>query len=179
MSKSIVLHQSDLDALLAWLAPGREQAGEKYEFIRHRLLRYFEGRHCVPPDEYVDETIDRVARRVAAGEQIKSPDPFRYFYGVARNVCLEGRKHQPFVQRVSEAMAAVDLASPPELSYWKTCWAALTPREQELLEAYYLDVREELVAREGITPNALRLRVFKVKRKLRACISCCLHCEQQ
>jgi hypothetical protein len=42
--------------------------------------------------------------------------------------------------------------------------------------AYYLDDRADLAAREGITPNALRLRVFKAKQKLRACIACCLRC---
>jgi hypothetical protein len=56
---------------------------------------------------------------------------------------------------------------------------ALTPSEQELLEAYYFDVRTELAVREGITPNALRLRVFKAKQKLRSCIGCCLRCQHQ
>jgi hypothetical protein len=53
-----VLQQLEFDALLASLAPMREQAGEKYEFIRHGLLRYFESHRCMPAEECVDETID-------------------------------------------------------------------------------------------------------------------------
>jgi hypothetical protein len=45
---------------------------------------------------------------------------------------------------------------------------------RRLLEAYYLDSRNGLAAREGLTPNALRLRVFKEKQKLRACVARCL-----
>jgi hypothetical protein len=44
---------------------------------------------------------------------------------------------------------------------------------RQLLEAYYLNQREELPARLGITPNAVRLRVFKEKRRLRDCMVRC------
>jgi hypothetical protein len=37
-------------------------------------------------DELTDETIDRVARRLAGGETIRAADIGRYFLGVARNV---------------------------------------------------------------------------------------------
>ena len=53
---------------------------------------YFEWRHCVPPEDCADETIDRVARRLAGGERIRTGDPISYFRGVARNVWLEWRK---------------------------------------------------------------------------------------
>ena len=175
MSRHIALQQSDLDALLEWLAPCREQAGEKYEAIRLTLIRYFEGRGCEPADEHVDDTIDRVARRVAAGEQIRASDPRRYFYGVARKVILEWRKQPLQVQHRREPCVIDDLTS-PQLFNLKSCLSALSPGERELLEAYYLDDRADLAAREGITPNALRLRVFKAKQKLRACIACCLRC---
>ena len=94
MAHPFGIQQPEFEALLAWLGPTRDQAGEKYELIRHQLLRYFEGHHCEPADEHVDTTIDRVAKRVAGGEQILSADPVRYFYGVAKNVFLESRKHQ-------------------------------------------------------------------------------------
>lgn len=178
MSKHIALEQSDLDALLASLAPSRDQAGEKYEFIRHRLLRFFEGHHCIPADEHVDETIDRVARRLAAGEQILSTDPVRYFYGVAKNVFLESRKHQSPLPPARDIPFIVESDSSSHLACVRCCLNALTPRARELLEAYYLDSRAGLATREGVTPNALRLRVFKQKRKLRACIARCLQRHQ-
>jgi DNA-directed RNA polymerase specialized sigma24 family protein len=180
MGRHFALEQSDLDALLDWLGPCREQAGEKYEAIRRTLTRYFEGRRCVPAEEHVDETIDRVARRVAAGEHIRASDPRRYFYGVARNILLEWRKlsgrRQPL--RRCEVSAIDGLASSPRLFCLRCCLTSLEPGEQELLEAYYLDPRAELAAHQGITPNALRIRVFKTKQKLRDCIAHCLRCER-
>jgi hypothetical protein len=52
----------------------------------------------------------------------------------------------------------------------------LPPRGRHLLAAYYLEPRADLAVREGVTPNALRLRVFKEKRRLRACVVRCLRC---
>jgi DNA-directed RNA polymerase specialized sigma24 family protein len=174
MSRHLVLQQSEFDALLTFLAPGREQAAEKYEDIRHTLIRYFEGHQCLPADEHVDETMDRVARRVAAGERIRSANPIRYFYGVARHVILERRKHQPVLQQSCETVAIFQATPPPHLPCLNCCLSALTPRGRELLEAYYLDSRAGLAAREGVTANALRLRVFREKQKLRTCIARCL-----
>jgi DNA-directed RNA polymerase specialized sigma24 family protein len=178
MANHFVLRQSEFDALLASLAPSRDRAGEKYEYIRDRLIRYFEVRHCLPAEQYVDETIDRVARRIGAGEQIRSPDPCRYFYGVAKHVCLEGRKQQLLIQQARESTSVVDFAPSPRLSCLNSCLSALSPRARDLLETYYLDSRAGLAAREGVTPNALRLRIFKEKRKLRTCIARCVQPHQ-
>ena len=46
----------------------------------------------MPPEDCADETIDRVARRLAGGERIRTGDPISYFRGVARNVWHELRK---------------------------------------------------------------------------------------
>jgi DNA-directed RNA polymerase specialized sigma24 family protein len=174
MTHSLALRQTEFDALLASLASSREQAGEQYESIRNKLLRYFEFHRCVPADEYADETIDRVARRLASGEQIRSPNPYRYFLGVAKNVFLEGRKRQARVPEHYAPETIVEHAPPPPLTCLRCCMSALTPDGRELLEAYYLDARSELAAREGVTPNALRLRVFREKQKLRTCLARCI-----
>jgi len=179
MAHSFVLQQLEFDALLASLAPMREQAGEKYEFIRHGLLRYFESHRCMPAEECVDETIDRVARRVAAGEQIRSADPGRYFYGVAKHVCLEWRKRQLVLQQVNEPKVSFDPLPSLPLSCLTCCLSTLPSRDREVFEAYYLEPRAELAARLGVTPNALRLRVFKEKQKLRACIGRCVDRNQR
>jgi DNA-directed RNA polymerase specialized sigma24 family protein len=178
MRKHETLDQSELEALLAWLAPVRDQAGQRYEAIRQTLTRYFERRHCVPADEHADETIDRVARRLRSGEQIRSADPYRYFHGVAKHVCQESLR-----QRLREArshrgaVSMGDHASPGSmcLAY---CLDTLPRDTRELLEAYYLGGRGDLAQHLGITPNALRLRVFKAKRKLKRSIAECLNLKQ-
>jgi hypothetical protein len=175
MAHSSILRQPEFDALLAWLAPSRDQAGEKYEFIRQRLLRYFESHGCDPPDEHADETINRVARRVATGEEIVSRDPARYFYGVAKNVAHEHRKRRATQLRLPEFVTAADSTPSRELMCLRCCWwNCLSPLARRLLADYYCRPRLGLAMREGISPNALRLRVFKEKHKLRACVSRCL-----
>src|SRR5262245_54854713 len=77
------------DRLLTLLDGDPERAGDRYEAIRRKLIKFLEWRGCMRPEEVADETMDRVARRVGQGEQIHSADPLRYFLGVARNVLRE------------------------------------------------------------------------------------------
>jgi len=129
-------------------------------------------------DEQVDVTMDRVARRIAAGERIRSADPARYFYGVARNVFLEYRKQQSVQHAPHETPARAAATWSPGLECLDCCLQGLAPDDRELLEAYYLEPRRDLAARVGLTPNALRLRVFKQKQKLRVCLAHCLQGEE-
>src|SRR5215831_4863105 len=73
--------------LLACLHSDYEHAGEEYERIRRKLTLYFEGRRCSPADEYADEVINRVARKLDEGEEVR--DLNRYVFGVARLLRLE------------------------------------------------------------------------------------------
>ena len=166
MSQAYCLGQVELDALLAWLAPCREQAGEKYEAIRRDLLKFFTARHCAPAEEHVDDTLDRVARRVAAGERIHA-DPRWYCRGVAKKIVLESFKRR---RRITELPAQIPDPSHQDARARGVAdrWSTLPDHSRALLERYYLDDREALAATLGITLNALRLRVFKEKKKLRA-----------
>jgi DNA-directed RNA polymerase specialized sigma24 family protein len=169
MAKHALVNQQEFDALLAWLAPCRDQAGEKYEAIRRTLLKFFESRRCVAADEHVDETIDRVARRVAAGELIRS-EPVSYFRGVAKNICLESLKQRARTFDLRLPLRGVQQEPPERVRCVSQCLRALPADARGLLKAYYFGSRSTLAASLGITPNALRLRVFKEKQKLRACI---------
>ncbi len=159
--------------LLAWLDPDRDAAGEKYEGIRKTLTRFFEWRRCLPSDEHADETIDRVARRIAAGEHVRSPDPRSYFYGVAKHVYRESLKERAKVDLLAAPLLAVAPDACQPLECVRDCLATL-PTGRELLERYYLEAREGLADSLGVTHNALRLRVFKEKQRLRACVERCL-----
>ena len=168
MSHASRLGQVELDALLAWLAPGREQAGEQYEAIRRDLLKFFTARRCTAAEEHVDDAIDRVARRIAAGEHIRA-EPRWYFRGVAKKIVLESLKRRG---RMTDLPALLsDTSYRHERSRGVAeCLLALPDRSRELLEGYYFDDRVALAAALGITLNALRLRVFKEKKKLRAAL---------
>jgi hypothetical protein len=49
---------------LACLDADTEQAGEKYEAIRQKLVKFFDWRGAHFPEECADETINRVVRKL-------------------------------------------------------------------------------------------------------------------
>jgi hypothetical protein len=89
-------------------------------------------------------------------------------------VFREYRRRRRTREQASDLLGALDAAASPSLSCLTNCLNGMRPGARELLEAYYLDPRAGLAAREGVTPNALRLRVFKEKQRLRACMCRCL-----
>jgi hypothetical protein len=62
-----VLTQEAFDRFLTMLDRDRDMAGEKYEFIRLKLLKYFQWCGSDVPDMDADETINRVTRRIDEG----------------------------------------------------------------------------------------------------------------
>src|SRR5262249_25481905 len=87
---SVGLTETSFEKLLDCLAPDREQAGAAYEALRRKLTRFFEWRGAPYPEEHVDETFNRVARKLEEGVQILNPSG--YCSEVARLVLLESLK---------------------------------------------------------------------------------------
>src|SRR5215208_2782666 len=81
------LTQEAFDQLLISLGDDRDSGGKKYLEIRGNLIRFFEWRGCPFPEDHADETINRMAKRVAEGEEILNPAG--YAMGVARLLVLE------------------------------------------------------------------------------------------
>jgi DNA-directed RNA polymerase specialized sigma24 family protein len=177
-----VLQKTDFDRLLSWLDPNPERAGELYEKIRWRLIAVLASRGCRIPEELADETIDRVARRVADIEATYVGDKSLYFLGVMNNVHHEYLKRP----RVSEL-------SPPEDSAVKEqtyacldkCVAKLTPHAREIIEKYYaadkrakINLRKRIAAAFGISNSNLRLRALRIRAKLQVCIERCLEASE-
>src|ERR1700759_1242376 len=65
------LTREGFDRLLDCLDPDREKAGQQYEIIRSKLIHYFDWRDCPFPEEHADETINRVIRKLDAGEAFR------------------------------------------------------------------------------------------------------------
>ena len=88
-----------LESLIILLdADGEGPPGAGYQLIQIKLIRYFEWQGCVAADELTDETIDRVANKIAHGQQIDNLGGF--FYGVARLVLKEFQRKEQKRQRV-------------------------------------------------------------------------------
>jgi len=63
-----ILARKRLDVFLGYLHPDREQAGERYEQIPRILVTLFKCNGCPSAEDAVDETIDRVIRRLGEVE---------------------------------------------------------------------------------------------------------------
>ena len=174
-----------LDALLALLDPDRDRAGEKYEEIRLRLTKYFEWEGCCFVEEHADETINRVARAIQQGKEIR--DLRAYFFGVARLIHFESlrdqEKHRRIVAELSNAPAimADGDGSEAALDCLERCLRALPTDGRELIMNYYqgdqiakIRNRRNLAQTLGLASNALRNRALRLRSKLENCVVNCM-----
>ena len=182
MNKGWVLTQESFDALLGWLHPQREQAGQKYEDIRSRLIKIFTCRGCCEPEDLADETINRVSKRLKDIEPEFTGDPSRYFFGVANKVHLEylRRPHPPVPASLDGSDDESDQTE-KEYQCLERCMLKLTPDNRELVLQYYqdekrakIDHRKHLAERFGVAINALRIRAYRARAALQECVSECL-----
>jgi len=176
------LKQEDFDRLLAWLDPDPEGAGLSYERIRWRLIAILASRGCAVPEELADETIDRVARRVADIRDTYVGDKAIYFLGVMNNVHHEYLK-RPKMARPPESVDDVEVKEKTHLCLDK-CLDKLTANSRRMIERYYaadkqakIDLRKQLASDLGVSLNTLRLRALRIREKLQACIEQCLQTE--
>lgn len=183
--------------LLSWLDPNPDGAGEKYEVIRRRLITFFICHGSQAPEEHADETIDRVARRIAAGEQVQAPDPYSYCHGVARMVMKEvwrntakresaageiNESHHPVVDPSSDDDAQQQrLSAEQRFECMQRCLRWLPPESRHLLVTYHqgarrqrIDNRNSLARQLGISINTLRIRVHRLRQELETCAEKCL-----
>ena len=96
------LTQGAFDLLLAQLDADRQQAGTKYEALRRKLVKFFQWRGCSFSEDLADDTINRVARNLEAGENIRHLTA--YCVGIARHVFLESlrtRQHEETLHAVT------------------------------------------------------------------------------
>jgi RNA polymerase sigma factor (sigma-70 family) len=173
------LTRERFDRLLVWLDSDRERAATKYEEIRVKLIKIFESRGWVNPEDLADETIDRVAKRIPEIADTYEGNPLLYFHGVARLVHLEYLRKQPRVP----PPAHKDTCEETEQRHncLEQCLERLTPANRELILLYYqedkrtkVDSRKELARRLGITATALRIRAHRIRDFLSTCMVNCL-----
>jgi RNA polymerase sigma factor (sigma-70 family) len=184
-----VLTEEAFSKLLESLDPDRERAGEKYEVLRRTLARFFEWRGAPAPEEHVDETLNRVARRLNEGQAVSNFGG--YCYGVARLVMMESLKGQereliPLEDANPTALAAEDKAATAaeeerRLKCLEECLRALPAESRELITEYYQDEkrdkinrRKALADRLGIPRLALGNRAQRLRDKLAQCVKGCL-----
>jgi DNA-directed RNA polymerase specialized sigma24 family protein len=175
-----------LDQLLAIFSSDREEAGKQYEITRLKLLRFFEHRPVHAPERLVDETLDRVMRRIDEGETITNI--MGYVFKVASYVFLEAIREQEQMRVAASALPTVtsthhwdEEEESPRLLCFDRCLDGLPVETRELILAYYSEegqtkirLRRHIAEELGIRLNALRIRAHKIRIKLEDCVRECL-----
>ena len=174
----------DFQQLLNWLGPDPQQAGEKYESIRRGLTTLFDNWHCAEPDLLADETINRVIIKVRNIAANYSGDPALYFYGTAKNVRHEHLRRprpEPLMRNI-KITPTQDIDEKERLhACLDKCLDTLAAVDKDLILEYYrgerkvkIESRRQLGERVGISSNALRVRVYRLRDTLEKCIYSCL-----
>jgi RNA polymerase sigma factor (sigma-70 family) len=188
MARNSDFRPERFDDLLAWLNPDRELASSIYLNLRHSLLRIFAWNRCADPEGMTDETFDRVARQVHILRDTFEGNPKLFFYGVANNLIREYRKkvksHVP--------MEAIELAEdPPQELEEETserrkeclskCLRKLPKEKRNLILTYYAKEKQakiihraEMARQLGVSIEALRVRMLRIRGTLEECIELCL-----
>jgi DNA-directed RNA polymerase specialized sigma24 family protein len=180
-----ILTQAAFDGFLATLDGDRDKAGEKYEYIRLKLLKYFQWCGSEVPDIDVDETINRVTRRLYEGQDVYNLTG--YIYGVAKLVHAESLKRRSQIRTLDEA-SIIDLPSigiEAEVVRYQECLerclGRVSDEDREVIIEYYsykktdkIDSRKRLAARLGISLNTLRVKMHRHRLSLEACVEKCL-----
>ena len=170
---------------LEWLDGGVSSDGAKYLDLRTRLVRYFDRKNCLAPDDLADETMNRVARRLGEEGGVIDTAPAQYCYIVARYVFLEYLRD---LERRAVSLDAVPEISSPaspvsageeasRLGHLEHCLQRLPAGDRELIFEYYrgeqrakIDNRQRLAARLGVTVNALSIRACRIRQRLENCM---------
>ena len=170
--------QTPFDKLLARLDPDRERAGQLYEEMRLKLLKFFMWKNCPEADIHADDALDRVARKLDEGTEIQNLNA--YAYQVARYIVLEQyRQPAPADPGLHEPPSPEP--PPPRMHCLEECLTILSLPDRELILAYYegeggakIEKRKELAQELEISTTALKIRACRIRTKLETCINGCM-----
>lgn len=165
----------------AWRALIHALGGDEvYAQLHHRLSTFFRWRGARDPDGLADVSLDRLGRRVAAGEVTGQPS--RFALGVARMVWLEQGRAELRRAELDDTHTAPGPAEDPQaphLAALEQCLSELGADDRALVLQYYaastgrarIDGRQALAASLAVTLNSLRVRAFRLRQRLEACVA--------
>lgn len=183
MAEENGLTKENFEVLLNWLDRNRENAAQKYEKIRQRLIRIFSGRGCSEAEELADETFNRVMRKLPKVADGYSGNPALYFYGVADKIHLEWLRKQKKIQQLQLCTPKDEDKTELEIEYecLETCLEKLPLNQHRLIVGYYseeksakIEKRRDLAKNLGITPNALQVKASRIRTQLKECLRDCI-----
>ncbi|MGB7621989.1 MAG: hypothetical protein WBN92_06525 [Terriglobia bacterium] len=191
--KNWILTGPALDKTLAHLDADPNKAGRKLLDIRRKLRRFFECNRCPDADELVDVTLDRGARRMVEGIEVR--DLPSYLAQIARFVLkehwaspernrdeLDGEGPEQLLAAPAESKVEYEGEEQDErLECLEKCAGRLVPAErQRVIDYYYdqgrakIDRRKRMADQMRISVGNLRVRMHRTRERLEECILDCL-----
>ena len=182
---------SAFQRLLEWLDEGKNSDGQNYLEMQQRLVSYFDRKNCLTPNEFADETLNRVARRLEEEGVIESEAPAKYCYIVARFVFMEylrgmDKASVPIDDVLSQKLAAQDSENEEKetkekmLNCLEHCTNQLETANRDIIISYYfgeervkIENRRALANKLEISVNALSIRACRIRDKLETCVEKC------
>ena len=182
----MTITKEPFDALLEWLDPDREKAGQRYEVIRAGLIRMFVSKGLSDAEHYSDEAIDRVVKRLPEIQEKYVGDPARYFHGVARNLILESRRRKEVTTDTLPQRLTPEDESTDTSECLAKCLKMLPADKQEFILDYHLYHGRDKVKRHremalelSISEGALRTRAHHLRVTLEKCVLECIAFSRQ
>ncbi|HEY0701503.1 MAG TPA: hypothetical protein VGD60_01940 [Candidatus Acidoferrales bacterium] len=166
------------EGLLSALHADRATASGEYERMRQRLIRFFSIQQTRAPEDLADVAFNRIARRIAEGEQIRNAQ--QYLSGVARVLLLEERYKRRQEEQAMRMVANAGSDAPRDdalAGALEACLETLPARSRELLQKYYsaegrarIAARQRMAEEMGMELNALRNRALRLRDRLEECM---------
>lgn len=174
------------DLLLAALDPDRDRAADKLLLLRRKLLKFFAWNKVPIPEDLVDETVDRVARRLHEGDIVRHRELGAYVHGFARVVLRESWS-RPRLIRIPPAALSVTPDAQQAVAERRSrcldlCIGRLPPESRRLVLAYYqaengaakIASHRQLAAELGVSDGNLRVKLHRLRLELQGCLHACL-----
>jgi len=175
------------DRLLRLFDQNLHEAAQKCERLRNRLVFYFKHQQIEAPEDAAQEVLLRL--HVGAPTEIAtSEDLARLAFGFARNLVHEYRRQDRKDNRFDPLPDNIDRFKPArsrmpdpqeqllveeQAEFFEGCLRELSESDRELILWWYERERsshKEFTEFVGISANALRLRVFQIRKRLRECL---------
>ena len=177
----MTITKDPFDALLEWLDPDREKAGQRYEIIRAGLIRIFVSKGLSDAEHYTDEAIDRVVKRLPEIQAKYVGDPARYFHGVARNLILEAGRRREVATDVLPLRITQEVVRSDTSECLSKCLKLLPADKQEFILDYHLyhghakvENHRQMADELSISEGALRTRAHHLRVSLEKCVLECI-----
>lgn len=171
-----------LQKLIESCSSNQDEAAIAYNELRNSLVRFFQVKGDSDPDEAADLTLDRAALKISKNTSIENL--MGYCLGVARFIFLERVKR---TKKLNDAAAEfyrrrnsseIFQETDDELFVFRECLEELTNAEKLFLRSYFVDLpsselekrRRQICVENDITPNTLRLKVFRLRQRLENCV---------